>query len=148
MIVDGKKFYDYGITTGYIAFMAAWFIENFITLKSRQNGRHFAYDIFKCFFLNANLWIVIQISIVIPINNNTASVQILAGHRPDAKPFSEPMMVSLSTNMCVTRPQYVKYCQLVLYQQQCKYGLGIRRYCVTGLTNHYNSSFKASGARQ
>ena len=27
------------------------------TLRPRQNGRHFADDIFKCIFLNENVWI-------------------------------------------------------------------------------------------
>ena len=34
----------------------------------------------------------------------------MAWRRPGDKPFSEPMMVSLPTHICVTRPQWVKYC--------------------------------------
>ena len=30
---------------------------NFNSLRPRQNGRHFPDDIFKCFFLNENIWI-------------------------------------------------------------------------------------------
>ena len=33
------------------------------TLRPRQNGRHFADDIFKCIFLNENVWIPIEISL-------------------------------------------------------------------------------------
>ena len=33
------------------------------TLRPRQNGRHFADDIFKCIFLNENFWIPIKISL-------------------------------------------------------------------------------------
>ena len=33
------------------------------TLRPRQNGRHFADDICKCFFLNENVWISIKISL-------------------------------------------------------------------------------------
>ena len=33
------------------------------TLRPRQNCRHFADDIFKCIFLNENVWISIQISL-------------------------------------------------------------------------------------
>ena len=33
------------------------------TLKPRKNGRHFADDIFKCIFLNENVWIPIKISL-------------------------------------------------------------------------------------
>ena len=31
------------------------------TLRPRQNGRHFADDMFKCIFLNENVWIPIEI---------------------------------------------------------------------------------------
>ena len=82
------------------------------TLRSRQNGRHFAGDIFKCIFLNGNVWILIKISIKFvpkgPINNIPTLVQIMAWCRPGDKPLAEPMMVSLTTHICVTRPQWVK----------------------------------------
>ena len=81
------------------------------TLRSRQNGRHFADDIFKRVFLNDNIWIQIKISLqFVPkgsINNIPALVKIMAWRRPGAKPLSEPMMVSLLTHICVTRPQWV-----------------------------------------
>ena len=81
------------------------------TLRPRQNGRHFADDIFKCIFLNENVCIPIKISMNFvpkgPINNITALVQIMAWRRPGDKPLSEPMMVSLTTHICVTRPQWV-----------------------------------------
>ena len=32
-------------------------------LRSRQDGRHFADDIFKCIFLNENYWIPAEISL-------------------------------------------------------------------------------------
>ena len=32
-------------------------LANIITLRPRQNGRHFADDVFKCIFLNENVWI-------------------------------------------------------------------------------------------
>ena len=45
------------------------------TLMPRQNGRHFADDIFKCIFLNENIWIPIEISLTCvpkgPINNTS-----------------------------------------------------------------------------
>ena len=79
------------------------------TLRPRQDGRHFADDIFKCIFLNENVSIAIKISLKFvpkgPINNNLALVQIMAWRRPGDKPLSEPMMVSLPTHICVTRPQ-------------------------------------------
>ena len=82
------------------------------TLRPRQNGRHFADYIFKWIFLNENVRISIKISLKFvpkgPINNIPALVQIMAWHRPGDKPLSEPMMVSLLTHICVTRPQWVK----------------------------------------
>ena len=45
----------------------------------------------------------------VQINNNPALVQIMAWRRPGDKPLSEPMMVSLLTHICVTRPQWVKW---------------------------------------
>ena len=81
------------------------------TLRPIQNGHHFADDIFKCIFLNENVWIQIKISMKFvpkgPINNIPALVQIMAWRRPGDKPLSEPMMVSLTTHICVTRPQWV-----------------------------------------
>ena len=37
----------------------------------------------------------------------TSLVQVMAWHRPEDKPLSEPMMVSLLMQMCVTWPQWV-----------------------------------------
>ena len=39
----------------------------------------------------------------------SAMVQIMAWCRPGDKPLSEPMMVSLLTHICVTRPQWVNH---------------------------------------
>ena len=81
------------------------------TLRPRQNGRYFADDIFKCIFLNKNVWIPIEISLKFvpkgPINTIPALFQIMAWHRPGDKPLSEPMMVKLKTHICVTRSQWV-----------------------------------------
>ena len=86
-------------------------MQHFNTLRPRQNGRHFADDIFKYIFLNENVWIPIKISPKFApkgrINNIPALVQIMAWRRPGDKPLSEPMMVSLPTHICVTRPQWV-----------------------------------------
>ena len=81
----------------------------FNTLRPRQNGRHFADDIFKRIFLNENVRISIKISLkFVPkgrIDNIPALVQIMAWRRAGDKPLSEPMMVSLPTHICVARPQ-------------------------------------------
>ena len=82
------------------------------TLGLRQNGRHFADNIFKCIFLNENVWISIKISLEFvpkgPINNIPALVQMMVWCCPGNKPSSEPMMFSLPTYICVIRPQWVK----------------------------------------
>ena len=74
------------------------------TLRPRRNGRRFPDDTFKCIFLNENARISIKISLKFvpkgPINN-------MAWRRSGDKPLSEPMMVSLLTHICVTRPQWV-----------------------------------------
>ena len=52
------------------------------TLRPRQNGRHFADDIFKCIFFNENVWFPIKISLnFVPkglINNIISLVQKMA----------------------------------------------------------------------
>ena len=81
------------------------------TLRPRQDGRHFPDDIFKRIFLNHNVRIPINISLEFvptgPINNIPALVQIMAWRRPGDKPLSETMLVSLLTQICVIRPQWV-----------------------------------------
>ena len=81
------------------------------TLRPRQNGHHFPDDISKGIFLNENVWISIKITLKYvlkgPINNIPALDQIVAWRRPGDKPLSEPMVVSLLTPICVTRPQWV-----------------------------------------
>ena len=84
---------------------------SFNTLRPRQNGQNFPDDIFKCIFVNENVWLSIKISLkFVPggqINNIPSLVQIMAWRRPSDKPLSEPMMVRLLTHICVTRPQCV-----------------------------------------
>ena len=75
----------------------------------RPNGCHFPDDIFKLILLNENVRVLIKIPFKFvpmgPINNIPALVQIMAWHRPCDKPLSEPMMISLLTHICATRPQ-------------------------------------------
>ena len=77
----------------------------------REKRCHFTDNIFKCIFLNENVWIVIKISLKIvpegPINNIPELDQIMASLRPCNRPLSESKMVRLLTNICVTRPQWV-----------------------------------------
>ena len=105
--ITGKKCYDW---CGIGRVMDGTSLN---TLRPRQNGRHFADDIFKCISLNENVWIPIKISMKFVskglINNSPALVQIMAWRRPGDKPLSDPMMVSLTTHICVTRPQWVNW---------------------------------------
>ena len=81
------------------------------TFRPRQNDRHFPDDIFKRIFLYENVYIMIKISLTFvpkcPVNNIPSLVQIMTWLRPGDKPLSEPMMFSLLTHICVTRPQLV-----------------------------------------
>ena len=98
------------ITVAYFTMVSSMLLIN--TLRPRQNGHHFPDGIFKCIFLNENVWILIEISLKFvpraPITNSPALVEIMAWRRPGDKPLSEAMMVSLLTHICVTWPQWVK----------------------------------------
>ena len=87
------------------------------TLRPRQNGRHFTDDTFNRILWIKMFRILIKFSLMFvpkgPINNIPALVQIMAWRHPGDKPLSEPVMVSLLTHICVTRPQWVKL------QQSC-----------------------------
>ena len=87
-------------------------IHLFNSLRPRQNGCHFADDVFKRIFLNENAWISLKISLKfvpkVPTNNIPALIKIMAWRRPGDKPLSEPMMVNLLMHICGTRPQWVK----------------------------------------
>ena len=92
---------------------------SFRTLRPRQNGLHFPDDIFKYIFWNENHWISIKISLkLVPkgqINNIPSLFEIMAWRRPGDKPLSEAMMVSLPTHICVTRPQWFKYIEIIYF---------------------------------
>ena len=111
----------------------------FNSLRPRRNRRHFADAIFKWIFLNENVSILIRLSLKFvpkaPINNIPVLVQIMAWRRPGDKPSSEPMMVSLPTHICVTRPQWVKGLILTLVWE-------------IGIPNCGDSSYKTVGHYQ
>ena len=120
------------------------------TLRPRQNGRHFPDDIFKWIFLNENVWISINISLKFvprgPINNIPTLVQVMAWRRPGDKPLSEPMLVRLPTNICVTRPQWVNTWLQYIAQRQLQgetrsiYVLGFGAPCIRGLAVEHQGS--------
>ena len=73
-----------------------------------------------------------------PINNNPALVQMLGWRRSGDRPLSEPMIVSLLTPICVTRPQWVKVLWIQLFFLWC--------ICICNshfLTGTWNHSFYA-----
>ena len=76
-------------------------------LRLIRKGQHFADDIFKLFFENVLISIEVSLKFVpkAPINNIPALVQVMAWHRPGDKPLSKPMIASLQSHICVTRPQ-------------------------------------------
>ena len=63
----------------------------------RQDGRHFADDIFKCIFVSEDVWMSIKISRKFvrkgPINNKSSLVQVIAWPWTGDKPLPEPMMI-------------------------------------------------------
>ena len=120
-------------------------INIFNTLRSRQNGRRFPDNIFKCIFLNENVLILIKVSLKFvpkgPITDIPSFVQIMAWRRSGDKPLFEPMMVSLLTHICITRPQWVNpydaiksqyigpnfiRCYLLINMQKYKYSWQIK----------------------
>ena len=80
------------------------------TLRLTQNGRNFAADIFKYFYLMKiyEFWLKFHWS-PFPISNIPALVQIMAWHQPGDKSLSEPMLVRLLAHICVTQPQRVNW---------------------------------------
>ena len=90
----------------YILFDALFccgYIISFNILWPGGNSWHFTDNIFKCIFLNEDLWISINISLkFVPeghIHNIPALVQVMAWHWPGGKPLSEPILVILLTYM-------------------------------------------------
>ena len=64
---------------GYASSDALWISVFVDTLRPKQNSLHFPYDIFKCIYLNENVWISIRISLRYvpkgPFNNIPALVR-------------------------------------------------------------------------
>ena len=120
---------DFAVTVKYRKHSGKLDSYSINTLRPRQHGRHFPDDIFRCIFLNENIWIAINISrsFVLKglIDNIPALVQIMAWRRSGDKPLSEPMMVSLLMHICVTRPQWVKTFGISYWHFTLKYFLWV-----------------------
>ena len=96
------------------------------TLRLRQNGRHFPDDIFKCFFLNENVWISITISLkFVPkglINNIPALVQIMAWRRPGDKPLSQSYVLRICATHYESYEKFARWgCVHVWGNKSCQY---------------------------
>ena len=92
----------------------------FNTLRSKQNGRHFAGDISLFMFLYENccIWIKMSLKIVTKIlfNNMPALLQIIAWHqRRLAGLYLNQWWRSLPMHLCVTWPQWVRILILSYY---------------------------------
>ena len=114
-------FSDYVTSICIIMWISVIMSHVFSTSRPRQNGRHLADDIFKCIFLNGNVWILIKISQKFapmgPINNILALVQMMAWRQPGDKPLSEPMMARMPMHICVTQPQWVQWFENIYVYQ-------------------------------
>ena len=84
----------------------------------RQNGRHFADQIFRYIFDNEKLCILLRISLKFvhtgPVANKPTLVQIMAWHLSVNKPLSEPLMAQFTdvyiyiyVCVCVMLPGWV-----------------------------------------
>ena len=74
------------------------------TLRPRQNGHHFADDIFKCIFMKENVWIPFKISLKFipkdPVNNIPELVQIMAWRRPGDRYINDVLRYEMKKSCC------------------------------------------------
>ena len=77
------------------------------TLRSRQNRRHFADNIFKYILFNETVWIPIEISLTFvsygPIDDKSTLVQVKAWRRTGDKSLPEPT-ITQSNNAYMHHP--------------------------------------------
>ena len=89
-------------------FSYCWILCHYLDnlLRQRRNRCHFA-DIFKCIFLNENVWISIDVPLKFvpkgPINNIPALVQIMAWHRLGDKPLSQCIRKTFMVHQTIVR---------------------------------------------
>ena len=80
------------------------------TSRPEQDERYFTDSIFKCIFLNEDVWILFKISLKFvlesSIDNKSSLVQVMAWCQAGAKPLPDPMMAQFN-NICVAKPQCV-----------------------------------------
>ena len=95
-----------GLLANFDLFWRIYCFGEMNTLRPKQNGCHFADDIFK-YISWMNTY---EFRSRFSLNNILTWAQIMNWRRTGDKPLSEPMMVSLPTHICVcvSRPQWVK----------------------------------------
>ena len=129
----------------------------FNTLRPRRNGRHFADDIFKCIFLNENVWIPIKISLkFVPkdqINKILALVQIIAWRHQAASHYLDQwwlvywrIYASLGLNELTRHYEYhksYKKCAWVCCALFVAFTLSVSSGCVWSWRRHQMEAFSA-----
>ena len=92
------------------------------TLRPRSNGCHFPDDIFKCTFLNENVWISIKIPLkFVPIHGSIQQYSSI-GLDSGLAPARRQAIIGtndgyLLTHIRVTRPQWVKQTMAYLWRR-------------------------------
>ena len=86
---------------------------------TRQNGRDFSGDIFRCIFINETFCILIRILLKFvpkgPIDNDPSLVKIMAWRRTGDKPLSEQCWHNSLKHICCTRGRWVKPYECIPY---------------------------------
>ena len=122
-IVSNKK-WDNPCTnaTNYLCFRPIVYVckhQNNSHKRLTQKWTPFRRQCFQMHFLEWKCMNFAKISLKfvpkVPVNNIPALVHILAWRRSGDKPLSELMMVSLLTQICVTRPQWVNQIAIPVY---------------------------------
>ena len=96
-----QHFWKYVIQKNQI--LTHWGRDKMDAISQRTFPRAFSLMLFVVFWLYFHWNIFARVKLTI----KSAMVQLMAWRRSGDKPLSEPMMVSLLTHICVTRPQWV-----------------------------------------
>ena len=102
------------------------------TSRPTLSRRHFEMHFLE--FSSISLKISLKFVPKVWINNIPALFPILAWRRPDDKPVSEPMVVTLLSHICVTRPQWVNTC-FSAHTELTRWCLATQN-CIDGLSQH------------
>ena len=93
--------------------------------KTKQDGHHFADDIFKYMFMTENVCTLIEIEIslkiapLVSLEYDTASVSIVASRRIGNKPLSEPRMAQFTIYTSLGNMNAHIICHVIHAYTQC-----------------------------